>query len=148
MLTDVPTGPVVGERLVMAGVTVKFTPLLARPAKVTTMLPVVAPEGTGTIMLVLLTLVGAATVPLKVTVPVVPKSVPLIVTAVPTGPETGETLVMFGGRKNGTPLVAKPETVTIRLPVVAPAGTGTMMLVSLQLVGVANVPLKVTVLVP
>ena len=31
---------------------------------------------------------------------------------------------------------------------VAPAGTGAVMLVALQLVGVAAVPLKVTVLVP
>ena len=34
------------------------------------------------------------------------------------------------------------------MPVVAPLGTGTTMLVALQLVGVAAVPLKVTVLVP
>ena len=34
------------------------------------------------------------------------------------------------------------------MPVVAPLGTGTTMLVALQLVGVAAVPLNVTVLVP
>lgn len=34
------------------------------------------------------------------------------------------------------------------MPVVAPAGTGTTMVVVLQLVGVASVPLKATVLVP
>ena len=39
-------------------------------------------------------------------------------------------------------------TVTTTLPVVAPEGTGTVMLVSLQLVGVAATPLNVTVLVP
>ena len=47
-----------------------------------------------------------------------------------------------------TPLLATPPTVTTTLPVVVPAGTGATMLVALQLVGVANVPLKVTVLVP
>jgi hypothetical protein len=47
-----------------------------------------------------------------------------------------------------TPLLATPATVTTTLPVVAPAGTGTTMLVALQLVGVAAVPLNVTVLVP
>ena len=47
-----------------------------------------------------------------------------------------------------TPLLATPPTVTTTFPVVAPLGTGTMMLVALQLVGVPAVPLNVTVLVP
>src|SRR5258708_14170813 len=58
---------------------------------------------------------------------------------------------MLGAAKltvNGTPLLAWPPTVTTTLPVVAPAGTGTTILVALQLVGVAAVPLNVTVLVP
>src|SRR5256886_12292812 len=45
-----------------------------------------------------------------------------------------------------TPAFATPPTVTTTLPVVAPAGTGTTMFVTLQLVGVAPIPLKVTVL--
>jgi len=47
-----------------------------------------------------------------------------------------------------TPLLATPPTVTTTFPVVAPAGTGVTMLVALQLVGVAAVPLNLTVLVP
>src|SRR5271157_2561656 len=47
-----------------------------------------------------------------------------------------------------TPLLATPPTVTMTLPVVAPLGTGTVILVPLQLVGVPEVPLNVTVLVP
>ena len=47
-----------------------------------------------------------------------------------------------------TPLLATPPTVTTTVPVVAPLGTGTVMLVALQLVGVPAVPLNVTVLVP
>ena len=47
-----------------------------------------------------------------------------------------------------TPLLATPPTVTTTLPVVAPVGTGTTMLVALQLVGVAAIPLNFTVLVP
>ena len=47
-----------------------------------------------------------------------------------------------------TPLLALPPTVTITLPVVALEGTGATMVVGLQLVGVAGVPLNVTVLVP
>jgi len=45
-------------------------------------------------------------------------------------------------------LLATLFTVTTTLPVVAPLGTGTVMLVSSQLVGVAVTPLKVMVLVP
>jgi hypothetical protein len=47
-----------------------------------------------------------------------------------------------------TPVLASPPTVTTTLPVVAPDGTGTTMLAADQLVGVAIVPLNVTVLVP
>ena len=47
-----------------------------------------------------------------------------------------------------TPLLATPPTVTTRGPVVAAIGTGTLMLVPVQFVGVAAVPLKVTELVP
>src|SRR5208337_3178729 len=46
------------------------------------------------------------------------------------------------------PSLATPPTVTMTLPVVAPLGTGTTMLVPLQLVGVPAVPLNFTVLVP
>jgi hypothetical protein len=46
-----------------------------------------------------------------------------------------------------TPLLAAPPTVTTTFPVIAPVGTGTTMLVALQFVGDAIVPLKVTVLV-
>jgi hypothetical protein len=59
-------------------------------------------------------------------------------------------LEMFGGgvTVKGRPLLAIPPTVTTTFPVVAPAGTGTSMLVALQLAGVPTVPLNVTVLVP
>jgi hypothetical protein len=46
------------------------------------------------------------------------------------------------------PVLATPPTVTTTGPVVALAGTGTVMLVSLQLVGLAALPLNVTVLEP
>ena len=78
-----------------------------------------------------------------------PKLVPVIVTEVPIGPEAGERPAMFGGTTvNATTLLDTPPTVTTTLPVVAPLGTGTTMLVLLQLVGTAGVPLKVIVLVP
>jgi hypothetical protein len=151
----VATGAVVGFRLVMLGVppTVKRTPLLATPPTVTTTFPVVAPAGTGTVMLVALQLDGVAAVPLNVTVLlpcVAPKLVPVIVIEALTGAEVGLRLVMLGVVKTvkATPLLATPPTVTTTFPVVAPAGTGTEMLVALQLDGVAAVPPNVTVLVP
>src|SRR5216684_5669771 len=57
---------------------------------------------------------------------------------------------MFGGTTTVkfTPLLAKAPTVTTTLPVVAPVGTGTAILVALQLVGVATAPLNVTALAP
>ena len=76
---------------------------------------------------------------------------PVIVTEVPAGPLFGFRLVIVGGMEvteKLTPLLATPATVTTTFPVVAPVGTGTVMLVVLQLVGVAVVPLKVTMLVP
>ena len=98
-----------------------------------------------------LQLVGVAVVPLNVTVlePLVaPKPEPLIVIDVPTGPEPGERLVMFGFTLNDAPLLAAPLTVTTMVPDVAFVGTGTTILVELQLVGVPAVPLNLTVLVP
>ncbi len=74
----------------------------------------------------------------------------MIVTAVPTGPEVTERLVMLGvpSTVKLTPLLALLDTVTTTFPVVAPLGTVTVMLVALQLVAVAAVPLNLTVLVP
>jgi hypothetical protein len=135
-------------------VTVKLTPLLATAPTVTTTFPVLAQVGTGTMMLVALQLVAVAATPLNLTVLVpcvVPKLVPVIVTAAPTSPEVGFKLVMVGAGEvtvKLTPLLAVPPTVTTTFPVVPPAGTGTTMLVALQVVGVAATPLNVTVLVP
>jgi hypothetical protein len=49
---------------------------------------------------------------------------------------------------NSRTLLATPPTVTTTFPVVAPAGTGTAMLVADQVVGVAGTLLNVTVLEP
>lgn len=116
--------------------------------------PEIAPLGTGTVIDVALQLVGVPTVPLNVIVLVpcvAPKLAPLTVTGVPAGPDVGERLVMFGEgvTVNGTPLLAAtPPMVTTTFPVEAPAGTGTEIEVAPQLVGVASVPLNVTVLLP
>jgi hypothetical protein len=132
---------------------VKLIPLLATADTVTTTLPVVAPTGTVTVMPVALqALAVPADVPLKVTVLVpwvAPKFDPVMVMDAPTAPEDALRLVIMAGTTKLAPLLATPATVTTTLPVVAPVGTGSTMLVALQeVIVVAAVPLKVTVLVP
>jgi len=114
---------------------------------------VVAAAGTGTTIEVALQLVGIPVVPLNLTVLlpwVEPKLVPVTVTDVPAAPEVGERLVRLGAATTvkADALLAMPPTVTTTFPVVAPAGTGATIDVALQLVGVAVVPLNLTVLVP
>ena len=70
IVTDVPTGPLVGLRVVTLGagataVTVNARPLLATPPTVTTTFPVVALAGTGTTMLVADQVPGVATMPVE-----------------------------------------------------------------------------------
>ena len=81
-----------------------------------------------------------------------PKFVPVMVTVDPTGPWGMLRVEMVGAELTTvkvTPLLGTPPTVTTTLPVVAPVGTGMEMLVAVQVVAVpAEVPLKVTVLVP
>jgi hypothetical protein len=94
-----PGAPLVGERLVICGDTVKVTALLATPNTVTTTLPVVAAMGTGTAIVVAVQLVGVAAVPLNVTVLsswLDPKLFPVIVTDAPVRPEFGEIPVIAG----------------------------------------------------
>lgn len=156
MVTSVPTRPEEGFRLETPGVIVMFTPLLATPPTVTTTVagPAELTFGTPTRMLEGPQVIGAAGVPLNVTVLepcVAPKFAPLIVMPYPTREEVGVKKVMLGAggiTVKPTPLLATPPTVTTTFPVVAPVGTGTTMLVALQLVGVAATPLNVTVLVP
>ena len=155
IVTDVPTGPEVGNKPVMFGVgrTVKLTPLLFTPLAYTTTFPVVAALGTVATIEVAIQLVAVASVPLKLTVPVPcgePKFVPVIVTDAPTGPEFGERLLITGAGTtvNKTPLLACPPTVTITLPVVAPVGTTPTIEPEAQLeILVTVVPLNVTLLV-
>src|SRR6266436_1322273 len=115
--------------------------------------PEVAPDGTSATMLVSLQVPTAEVVPLsEIVLPpcVVPKPVPVIVTSSPTAPEVGDMAVIASASNTVkfTPLLATPHAVTTTLPVVASTGTETTMLVALQLVGAASVPLKLTVPAP
>lgn len=96
-----PTGPDVGEMLVMLGgpVTVKLIPLLGSPETVTTMSPDVAPEGTVAMINAPLQLTTVIDVPASVTVLepcVVPKLDPKMFTEVVTGPDVGDKLPICG----------------------------------------------------
>jgi hypothetical protein len=104
IVTDVPTGPLLGLKSVMFGpppppaVTVKVV-VPAVPLGVCTEIgPVAAPPGT----LVVICVPGpftlnTAAVPLNATENAPPKPAPLIVTVVPTGPVCGLKLVICGG---------------------------------------------------
>src|SRR5207249_2857681 len=113
IVTLVPTGPVVGERLAMVGAltTVNELALVAVPA------------GTVAWIAVSEVTVKVALTPLKATDVAPLKLVPLMVTVVPTGPLPGEKLAIVGGfsTANALALVAVPPgVVTLSGPVVAP----------------------------
>jgi hypothetical protein len=152
-VTVPPAATWFGVAVTVAGRMLNPTPLLARLPIVTTTLPEVVGPGTGTVMLVSDQLVGVARVPLNVTVlePLAaPKFAPVMVTMAPACALDGFTLVTDGGINTvyGRLLLVSPLAVTTTLPVLAPAGTGTTIRVDDQLVGVAALPLKVTVLAP
>jgi len=80
---------------------------------------------------------------------VAPKFVPVMVTDVPAMAGLGDMPVMTGTTVNEvTELAVIPATVTVIAPEAVPVGTGATIDVALQLVGVAAVPLKFTVLKP
>jgi hypothetical protein len=117
---------------------------------VTVIFPVDAPDGTEVTSVVLVAVVTAASVPLKVTTlfaAVESKPVPVMMTAVPTEPLTGRNSAMLGTTvKLSGEVAVTPSTFTEILPVVAPEGTVVTISVAVQLLTVAVVPLKVTVL--
>jgi hypothetical protein len=149
IVTGLPVTPLEVERPVIAGAetTVKFDPLLFTPVFTTTF-PVVAPLGTVVPMPVTLQLVTVAVCPLNFTVDDPcddPNVVPVMVTAAPTAPVVGDRFEMAGATVKLSPLLFTPPANTTTYPVVASPGTATPMLVALQLVTSANVPLKLTV---
>jgi hypothetical protein len=150
-VTVAPGAPLVGEKLVMAGVasTVKLEALVAvTPDVVTEIGPVDAPEGTSTVNEVEAAPVTVAAVPLNSTMlldGVVLKLVPVIVTVAPTAPLVGEKLVMVGGAstsKLDALVTVTPLEVTLISPSEANAGTVTTMVVALAEVTKALTPLN------
>jgi len=134
----------------VGALTLKVGPTAGNPFTLTVTLPVVAPEGTIAIIEVSLQVVNVTAVPLNVTVLapcVAPKLVPCIVTNAPTVPDVGVMLATFGTTVKLAPLLATPptEATMFPLPLAEPAGTGATMLLSLQLVGAAAMPLNIKV---
>ena len=156
IMTDVPTGPEVGEKLSILGITLKMAVLVAvPPAVVTLIVPVVAPLGTVVLIEVAERTVKIAAVPLKLTAVAPVKLEPDMVMIVPTLPAVGEKVVILGAgvettTVNTAELVAVPfGVVTLIAPVVAPAGTVAVICVSETTVKeVAAVPLKLTEVAP
>src|SRR5207247_1462116 len=151
----VPTGPLVGEKLVIVGalaVTVKLLLLVAVPPGVVTLSgPLVAPLGTVAAIEVEEFTVKPALVPLKVTAVAPVKFVPLIVTLVPTAPLVGVKLVIVGGLstvKLPVLVAVPPGVVTAIAPVVAVAGTFAVIAVAEFTVKLPLTPLNVTAVVP
>lgn len=128
IVTAVPATPIADDRLLILGVAVKATALLATPATLTTMLPApgTAPVGITTVMLVSLQLVDAATAPLNVTVLsfcTLPNPIPVIWTNVPGGPAMGNKApTLNGATLNTKALLATLFTVTPTAPLEAPLG--------------------------
>jgi hypothetical protein len=103
IVTDVPTGPLDGEKDEIVGtgaqdeLTVKSAALVSEPSTVTTLiLPVVAPVGTVVSMRWPDCATKAAVTPLKVTLVVPWKLFPMTSTLVPAGPHVGVKEVMLG----------------------------------------------------
>jgi hypothetical protein len=100
MATEVPTGPLLGVKLVMAGAIwiVNATLDVAVPAGVVTVImPVLVPEATVAVICVpLLTVKLDAAFPLKATAVAPVKLFPVIATEVPELPETGVKLAIVG----------------------------------------------------
>ena len=130
IVTVLPTGPLVGVKLVIvgAGITVKAAALVAVPPGVLTLIwPLVAPLGTvAAIEVAEVTVKVTALVPLNRTSEAPVKFVPVIVTLVVTGPLAGVKLVTVGAgiTVKAVALVAVPPgVVTLIWPLVAPLGT-------------------------
>src|SRR6266480_2841072 len=154
IVTLVPTGPLLGVKLVIVGglITVKLLALLAVPSGVVTLIgPLVAPAGTVVVIAVAELTVKLALVPLNSTAVAPVKLVPLMVTLVPTGPLLGVKLEIVGGLmtvKLAALLAVPSEVVTLIGPLVAPAGTVAVIAVAEPTVKLALTLLNSTAVAP
>lgn len=155
MVTLVPTAPLVGvnEEMDGGGTTVKLVAEVAVPPGVVTLIgPVDAAAGTVAVICVLLLTVNpTAVTELNLTAVAPLKFVPVMVTLVATGPLVGVKPEMVGVPVTVKLLSELPVPlgeVTLRGPVVAPAGTDVVIWVLLTTVKIAVVPLNWTEVAP
>lgn len=126
--------------------------VIVTPLTVTEIGPVVAPTGTTTIIVVAVAELTEAVVPLNLTTfsaGALLKLEPVIVTVAPIAPLVGEKLINNGvcnTVKTEVLVTVSPFTVIEIAPVVAPAGTVVVMLVAVEAVTIASVPLNLTML--
>ena len=113
IVTAVPTGPEVADKLAILGVgkTEKTATLLDCELLVTTTFPALDPAGTTTERFVGLHERIAAVSPSNVTMPEEPKLYPFTVTTVPTGPTDGEKPAMLGITVKDAELLVVPAAV-------------------------------------
>ena len=103
IVTEVPTGPLVGVKLLTSGTTANAVVLLAVPPRVVTMIfsPVFAPAGTVALTCVSDSTVNAAALPpIDHAANVCLRLTPVIVTVLPTCPLDGLKLVNCGVTRN------------------------------------------------
>jgi hypothetical protein len=146
IVTIVPILPLVGDRLVILGVTRKSVALVSVPLEVVTLILPLVVAGTFAVILVSeSTLKKVVLMPLNFTEVTPVKPVPVIVTSIPTEPLEGVKPVMPEPIVKSLSLKAVPPgVVTLIFPVVALAGTvATIWLCTLKVI-VALAPLKFT----
>ncbi len=157
IITVALTAPLPGLKPESVGVdiTIKGVALVrVVPFMVMEIGPVAAPTGTVVVNVVEVDAVTTAGVPLKVillSAGAVLKFVPDMVTVVPSTPDAGVNPVSVGSGATVklVPVVTViPLVVTLIGPVVAPAGTLVTILVEVDDVTVATVPLNMTTLLP
>jgi len=105
IVTAAPIEPLLGEKPVIFGLTIKLAELVAVPAEVVTLIgPVVAAVGTIALIWVLEVTVNVVDAPLKDTALVPEKLAPEMVTLVPAAPLAGEKELRVGGEAEEVPM--------------------------------------------
>ena len=136
IVTAAPIEPLLGEKPVIFGLTIKLAELVAVPAEVVTLIgPVVAAVGTIALIWVLEVTVNVVDAPLKDTALVPEKLAPEMVTLVPATPLAGEKELRVGGEAEEVPMpvrltnCALPSapwllSVMVNVPVLVPTVVG------------------------
>lgn len=134
--------------------TIKSLALVAVFDRIETVIfPFVAPVGTKVVMFVVVPFVTGASLPLNLTILLAKtgsKLVPVIVTTVPVTPLVGVKEEMVGGGMNVNPesVPFPPGVVTITFPEVPTATIAVRLVAETTLIVVADVPPKLTSVVP